>query len=80
NIHKVLWALNHIIREDPLRRAAYGFTIEDTSTRLWYCDRSQVIASASFDFFKDPKSIIRFFLAALYADKTALGWDPTITR
>ncbi|EKM61534.1 uncharacterized protein PHACADRAFT_180644 [Phanerochaete carnosa HHB-10118-sp] len=80
NIHKVLWGLNHIMRDDPLRRAAYGFTIENTSTRLWYCNHSQAIASITFKFFKDPIFIVRFFLAALYADKTAFRWDPTITR
>jgi hypothetical protein len=51
-MQKVLWGMNRVMRKDPLRRAAYGFTMEDTMTRFWFCDRSQVIASRTFDFFK----------------------------
>ncbi|EKM61553.1 uncharacterized protein PHACADRAFT_204721, partial [Phanerochaete carnosa HHB-10118-sp] len=77
---KLLWGLNTIMREDPRRRAAYGFTIENTTTRLWYCDRTQIIASLQFDFFKEPESLVAFFLTVMYADEMSLGWDPTIVR
>ncbi|CDO76047.1 hypothetical protein BN946_scf184959.g5 [Trametes cinnabarina] len=78
DIQKVLWSLNIIMREDPCRHFAFGFTIENTTTRLWYCDRTQIISSQAFDFSKDPFSLIWFILAALYSDETAQGWDPTI--
>lgn len=58
DIKKVLWGMNHVMREDPLRRATYGFTIENTKTRLWYCDRTQIIASTVFDFFQVRRSPI----------------------
>ncbi|EKM55402.1 uncharacterized protein PHACADRAFT_208921 [Phanerochaete carnosa HHB-10118-sp] len=78
--HKVLWGLNTIMREDPRRRAAYGFTIENTSTRFWYCDRTQIIASLQFDFFKEPEYLVTFFLKMMYTDEASLGWDSTIVR
>ena len=34
---------------DPCRRFVLGATIEDTSMRLWFCNRSMVIASEQFD-------------------------------
>lgn len=42
--------MNHLLRDDPLRLHVYGFTIEKTTVRLWYCDRSQILASDPFDF------------------------------
>ncbi|OSD06923.1 hypothetical protein PYCCODRAFT_1431118 [Trametes coccinea BRFM310] len=77
---KVLWGLNTIMREDPRRRFAYGFTIENTTTRFWFCDRSQIISTQPFSFFEQPHFLVSFFLSALYADETAQGWDPTIVR
>lgn len=37
------------MRDDPCRNFAYGFTIEGTWVKLWYCDRSNVVASDEFD-------------------------------
>ncbi|KAJ3013112.1 hypothetical protein NUW54_g1680 [Trametes sanguinea] len=56
--------------------------MENTTTRLWFCDRSQIAtcASEAFDFNEKPHFLISFFLSALYADDTAQGWDPTIVR
>lgn len=36
--------------EDLRRRFIYGLTIENTTARLWFSDRSQVIVSSSFNF------------------------------
>lgn len=80
NLHKVIWGMNQIMRDDPLRRAAWGFTIEKTTVRLWYCDRSQVVCSTLFDFFKDPRYLVKFFLSILFTDPCSVGWDPTISR
>ncbi|KAI9062842.1 hypothetical protein FKP32DRAFT_1676757 [Trametes sanguinea] len=79
---KVVWSFNTIMREDPRRRFVHGFTMENTTTRLWFCDRSQIAScgSEAFDFNEKPHFLISFFLSALYADDTAQGWDPTIVR
>lgn len=49
---KILWSMNHLMRDDPRRRFVLGFTIEDVDMRLWFCSRSDVFASQSFDFMK----------------------------
>ena len=38
------------MRDDPCRRATFGMTIENTTTRLWFCCRSSVVVSEPFDF------------------------------
>ncbi|PSS30941.1 hypothetical protein PHLCEN_2v2510 [Hermanssonia centrifuga] len=66
------------MREDPRRRFTFGFTIEDTEMKLWYCDRSQTVASQPFNFITDHETLIHFFLSLSYASPVQLGWDPTI--
>ena len=46
---------------DPRRRFAFGFTIENTSTRIWFCSRTDVFVTKPFDFVK-----VSLFLHALY--------------
>lgn len=48
----MLWGFHRILCEDPCRNFVYGFTIERTSTRLWYCDRSNIVVSDVFDLHK----------------------------
>ena len=50
NAMKVLWSMHHIMREDARRRFVIGFSIDDTSMRLWYFSRSDAYVSESFDF------------------------------
>jgi hypothetical protein len=38
------------MQEDPRRRATFGMTIENSTTRVWFCCRSSVIVSEAFDF------------------------------
>lgn len=65
NARKVLWDMNVVMRDDPRRRAAYGFTIENTTVRLWYCDRTQVLVSSPFDFFQvTSDNDVRVFLGS----------------
>jgi hypothetical protein len=38
------------MRDDLRRRATFGMTIENTTTRLWFCCRSMVLVSEAFNF------------------------------
>lgn len=49
--------------EDLRRRFIYGLTIENTTARLWYSDRSQVVVSSPFDFVAVSFAPIRCFSA-----------------
>ena len=49
---KILWSMNHIMREDVRRRFVIGFTSEDATMRFWFCSRSDVFVSEPFDFLK----------------------------
>lgn len=50
NNAKVTASMAKCLREDPRRRFVYGFTIENTSMRLWFCDRAQLLVSEPFNF------------------------------
>ncbi len=50
NTYKISLSMANILNKDPRRRFTYGFTIENTDMRLWYCDRSRIIVSESFNF------------------------------
>jgi hypothetical protein len=49
--------MQKIMKDDPCRRATFGMTIENTNTRVWFCCRSAVIVSESFNFI-----FVRMFL------------------
>lgn len=49
NVDKMLWGMNQLMRDDPCRDFVYGFSIEDTSMKMWYCDRSNTVVSDEFD-------------------------------
>ena len=42
--------MQHVLRDDPCRRATFGMTIENSTARLWFCCRSSVIVSEAFNF------------------------------
>jgi hypothetical protein len=42
--------MQQVLRDDVRRRATFGMTIENTTTRVWFCCRSEVIISEKFDF------------------------------
>ena len=52
NVLKILWSLHHIMRIDHRRRFAFGTTIENTDTRIWFCCREIVFVTHHFDFMK----------------------------
>lgn len=35
---------------DPRRRFVYGYSVENTDMRLWFCDRTQLVVSELFNF------------------------------
>ncbi|THH06436.1 hypothetical protein EW146_g9612 [Bondarzewia mesenterica] len=78
NMKKILWSMNHTLREDPRRRFALGFTIENTNMRLWFSSRAETLATEPFNFITDHKFVVHFFLSMMYADEVQVGWDPTI--
>ncbi|GJE94443.1 hypothetical protein PsYK624_106130 [Phanerochaete sordida] len=78
DIQKTMWNLHHLMREDPRRRFAYSFTIENRTMRLWFCNRSTYVISEPFDFCSEPIYIIRYFLSMMYASEAQLGWDTTM--
>ncbi|EUC55996.1 kinase domain protein, putative [Rhizoctonia solani AG-3 Rhs1AP] len=75
---KVIWSMHHIMRTDARRTHVYGLTCEDTKVRLWYCDRSDFVASTEFDVNKDWKHLVRIILSILLASPIQLGLDPTM--
>jgi hypothetical protein len=50
NTRKVLWSMQHIMRCDPCRRFTFGITVENADMRIWFCCRSTVLVSQSFNF------------------------------
>ncbi|KAI0089552.1 hypothetical protein BDY19DRAFT_1056546 [Irpex rosettiformis] len=79
NNAKLLWSLRHAMRETVYRRFIFGYTIENTQMRLWFCSRSDIIASDAFNFIMDHETVVHFFLSIMFAQKSRLGYDPTIS-
>ncbi|KAI0089527.1 hypothetical protein BDY19DRAFT_993119 [Irpex rosettiformis] len=85
NNAKLLWSLHHAMRETVYRRFMFGYTIEDTKMRLWFCNRSNIIVSDTFNFItsvvppsQNHETLVHFFLSIMFADRSKLGYDPTI--
>ncbi|KAF5346959.1 hypothetical protein D9758_010087 [Tetrapyrgos nigripes] len=64
---------------DPRQRFIFGMNIEDVHSRLWLCCQGLVLASEAFDFVCDVSFVVHLVISIAFADKVALGWDPTIT-
>ncbi|KAI0089643.1 hypothetical protein BDY19DRAFT_1070382 [Irpex rosettiformis] len=67
------------MRETVYRRFIFGYTIEDTDMRLWFCSRSDLVVSEKFNFVTDHKTLIHFFLSIMFSPMTKLGYDPSIS-
>jgi hypothetical protein len=39
-----------VMEDDARRRASFGITIENSTTRVWFCCRSAIFVSEAFDF------------------------------
>ncbi|EKM53991.1 uncharacterized protein PHACADRAFT_196429 [Phanerochaete carnosa HHB-10118-sp] len=80
NWAQILWSLNHLMREDPTRRFAIGFTIENTNMRLWFASRSDVLVSLPVNFITGIRRVSEFFLRIFYAEDYQLGFDESMKR
>ncbi|KAG2128557.1 hypothetical protein DEU56DRAFT_818949 [Suillus clintonianus] len=80
---KIIWSLHSIMREDPLRRFAFGITIEDTQLRLWLSNRALLAVTEPINFLENIDGVISLFYALGSASASTmkmLGWDPTVER
>ena len=50
NIRKIVWGMAQAMKDDVRRRFCFGFTIENVNMTLWFCSRSLLVATPSFDF------------------------------
>ncbi|KAI5116303.1 hypothetical protein M0805_004644, partial [Coniferiporia weirii] len=79
NVGKQVFNMQYLMSLDPCRRSAFGITIENYNMRLWFCSRSVVLVSRSFNFRTAHETLVRVFLSFAFASKTELGWDPTVS-
>ena len=66
------------MRDDPRRRASFGITVENSTTRVWFCCRSCVVVSEAFDFINVRLFLLKFALDRHEWIPNMLRWD-TIT-
>ncbi len=59
--------------EDARRRFAFGFTIENTSMRLWWCNRGLVVVSTPFNFVRVSAIINIDFLKPYASVEFSIG-------
>ncbi|KAG1768275.1 hypothetical protein EV702DRAFT_1282403 [Suillus placidus] len=82
--HKIIWSLHNIMREDLLRRFAFGITIEDMQLRLWLSNRAFLAVTEPINIFENIDGVISLFYALGSASASStmkeLGWDPTVER
>ena len=45
------------LRDNEFRRFVYGLTVENSTARLWYCDRDELACSDEFEFLRDEVSL-----------------------
>ncbi|KAF7794454.1 hypothetical protein EIP86_005588 [Pleurotus ostreatoroseus] len=79
NVTKMTGSMARCLAMDPRRRAVFAFTIENTSMRFWYRDRSNLVVSESFSFIKTHEPLIHFILSLILATPAQHGFDPTVT-
>ncbi len=60
NVRNISWSICTSLRKDPRRRFTYGYSIEDTDMRLWYCDRYRIVTAVPFNFMFVSSSITSF--------------------
>ncbi|KAJ3557293.1 hypothetical protein NM688_g1550 [Phlebia brevispora] len=81
NIMQLCGNLSQTMRDDPARRFTYGITMEKFDMRLWYCDRSEVVVSESFNIMESYDLLVHFVLSIAYPESLwDLGFDTTMTR
>lgn len=68
DVRKRFWSMQHVMQDDPYRRATFGMTIENSMARLWFCCRSSVIVSEAFGFIAEAEALVKFFAAFAFAE------------
>ncbi|KAH8120615.1 hypothetical protein DFH11DRAFT_78476 [Phellopilus nigrolimitatus] len=61
------------------RRFVMTFGIFNTNVSVYYFDRSGVYATEKFDAHAKPELFLRVMMGLLFADRSALGYDPSFT-
>ncbi|KAH8113924.1 hypothetical protein DFH11DRAFT_1598227 [Phellopilus nigrolimitatus] len=61
------------------RRFVMAFGIFNTNVSFYYFDRSGVYATEKFDAHAKPELFLRVVMGLLFADRSALGYDPSFT-
>lgn len=67
-----------VLRSQPWRRFVLGFSVAHDLMRLHYYDRSGAIVSRPIDIHNEPRKFVRAIAAAALADRSHIGFDPTI--
>lgn len=65
NMFKVTTSMAECMCRDPRRRFTFAYTVEDTSMRLWYCDRGQIVVSDAFNFITVSSVYRPFYMSFL---------------
>lgn len=67
------------LREDPRRRFALAYTIEDAEMRLWFCNRSEMLVSTTFNFIT-VSHVLRLIVSPLSTSDTSLQGHDNFVR
>ncbi|KAF5379622.1 hypothetical protein D9757_009220 [Collybiopsis confluens] len=70
--------LTFIMTVDPLRRFSFGWTMQNRDLRLWFACRGVIFVTEAVDVFRDPGTLVHFFVSIAFSSRTALARDPTI--
>ncbi|KAL5525386.1 hypothetical protein ACEPAF_9256 [Sanghuangporus sanghuang] len=75
---KLLHSLQHVMTLDSCRRFVFGFTVENTSMRLWFASRAKVLVTEKFNFTRSVNVVAHIFLSIAFASKEEMGWDLSV--
>ncbi|KAG7089184.1 hypothetical protein E1B28_010886 [Marasmius oreades] len=75
---KVVWGMHEVMHNDPRRRFVFGLTIANTTIRLWFQNRTTLVASHPFHLHTDWRKLVHILIALGTADRKALGYDDTM--
>ncbi|OCB90611.1 hypothetical protein A7U60_g2129 [Sanghuangporus baumii] len=75
---KLLHSLQHVMTLDACRRFVFGFTVENTSMRLWFASRAKVLVTEKFNFTRSVNVVAHIFLSIAFASKEEMGWDLSV--
>ncbi|KAJ3830484.1 hypothetical protein F5880DRAFT_786438 [Lentinula raphanica] len=78
DVAKLVYDMEQILALDPCRRFTLGATIDDCTMRLWFLSRATLLKTKPFDFTKDRRQLIHYFLSLAFASPTDMGWDSTV--